>query len=115
MRDNRFRLRHPRTGAFPIIAAISLAVTVLLGTQAPASAETACLPHAEVAKRLGDRYAETPVGIELASNGGLIELFSSPDGSTWTMVMTTPTGVSCVMAAGEAWQNFPMLVSGPEA
>ena len=40
----------------------------------------------------------------LESNGRLFEVFATDDGSTWTMVITTPDGASCVVAAGLEWQ-----------
>ena len=43
----------------------------------------------------------------LASNGKLVEVFSSDDGSTWTIVLTAPGGVSCIIAAGKYWENLP--------
>ena len=42
----------------------------------------------------------------LASNGSMIEIFASPNGS-WTIVMTQPDGVTCLMAAGESWEDLP--------
>ncbi len=52
----------------------------------------------------------------LASNGGIIELFSTGDRSTWTLVMTMPNGTSCALAAGQAWENImPTIALGPQA
>jgi len=34
--------------------------------------------------------------------GQVLELFASSSGS-WTMVVTTPNGTSCLIAAGENW------------
>ena len=41
----------------------------------------------------------------LESNGRLFEIFAADDGATWTMVVTTPDGASCVVAAGIEWQK----------
>ena len=40
-----------------------------------------------------------------------MEVFISRQG-TWTMVVTNETGMSCVMAAGEAWDEKPTQVLG---
>ena len=39
----------------------------------------------------------------LASNGAVIELYTADTG-TWTMLITKPGGVTCVMGSGEGWE-----------
>lgn len=48
-------------------------------------------------------YREDPAAIGLSESGRLMEVFASPDGRTWTIVMTTPDGLACIMAAGKNW------------
>jgi len=58
-----------------------------------------------VLAKLSTGYKEAPVAMGLASNGALIEVLSSAEnGKTWTIIITQPNGVSCVMATGESWQ-----------
>lgn len=54
---------------------------------------------------LDGRYSEQRVAVGLESNGRLFEIFATDDGATWTMVITTPDGASCVVAAGLEWQE----------
>lgn len=43
----------------------------------------------------------------MASNGGVVEvLAASEDAGTWTIIVTMPNGVSCLLASG---QHFEML------
>ncbi|MGH6882770.1 hypothetical protein [Hypericibacter sp.] len=71
---------------------------------APAKAEPACGHRADVLKELSERYKEASVALGLASNGSLLEVFSSNGGATWTIIATSPSGTSCLVAAGEDWQ-----------
>ena len=64
------------------------------------------LDRAEVVGKLGRDYAEQPTAMGLASNGGVIELFTSSDGATWTLVLTMPNGSSRLIAAGEGWEEI---------
>ncbi len=80
---------------------------VVLAAAVPAQAQTACASHAEVLNHLADNFAEAPVAMGLASNGGVIEVLSSADGSTWTILITMPNGQSCMVAAGESWLTVP--------
>ena len=99
-------------GAF---TATAVAFLLLLGAPPSASAQSACTTHAEVMKQLDSRFSETPVAMGLADNGGIVEVFSTKDGITWTMVLTTPNGMSCLIASGEAWENLRKVALGPQA
>lgn len=100
--------------ASSVFAAAAVAAAAVFGTLGEARAQTLCGHHAEIASALGARYAEAPVGMGLARDGGVVELFATDDGSTWTMVVTTPDGRSCLVAEGEAWQTLKLLVLGQE-
>ncbi len=97
------------------LAAVALAVALVVGFRATASAQSLCTTRAQVTKQLDNRYSEAPVAIGLSRNGGVVEVFSTSDGSTWTMIITMPDGTSCMMAAGEAWENLPASLRGPKA
>ncbi len=99
----------------PIALTLAFLLTLLLGVQASASAQSVCTTHPEMAKQLESGYSEAPVAIGLADNAGVIEVFSTGDGSTWTMVLTLPDGTSCVMATGEAWEHLTWTVLYPQA
>jgi len=79
----------------------------------PATAQMVCGKHADIAKRLESGYQEVRTGIGLAGNGGLIELYTSEKG-TFTIVLTRPNGLSCLMAVGENWEvlKTPLPVKG---
>ncbi len=58
-------------------------------------------------EKLGRDYAERPTAMGLASNGGVLELFTAAGGATWTLVLTMPNGSSRLIAAGEGWVDLP--------
>ncbi len=92
-----------------------LAMVLLFGIaliSRPNAAEATGTPRDVVVKILGERHAEAPVAYGLASNGGLIEVFTTVDGSTWTMVLTMPNGMSVVVGSGEAWTRRPPVAIG---
>ena len=97
------------------LLAISMVLTVWATTN-PVAAQTVCKARSEVAERLAGDFAEAPIAAGLASSGEVIEVFTSGDGSTWTIVMTRPGGTSCLVAAGEAWMALPIkfTVKGPD-
>ncbi len=92
-------------GASMLMIAMML---VMWSTFDPAAAQTACTMRSAVAERLAEDYAEAPVAAGLASSGAVFEVFTSGDGATWTIVLTQPDGMTCLVAAGEAWTTLPV-------
>jgi len=81
---------------------------------APAAlAQTVCGQHGSVTDNLKRSYSEAPVSMGLMPDGGVIEVFASKEGA-WTMVVTQPTGISCLIAVGQSWENLPKpeMISG---
>ncbi len=76
-----------------------------------AQAQTMCGERSAVVATLEKTYSETPVSMGLASNGAIIEIFASPTG-TFTIILTRPNGLTCVMAAGESWEDLPNRLTG---
>ena len=66
-----------------------------------------CHNATEIAKQLSNKYDEAPVAFGVQSNGNLLQIYASEDKTTWTVVSTTPAGVSCFVAAGKSWENIP--------
>ncbi len=101
-------LERPSRVLARLITAIAIMSLLLLGAaliSRPALAQSADagLPRAVLVELLGDGYAEVPVAFGLAENGGLIEVFASAEGATWTMVLSMPNGLSYVVTSGEGW------------
>ena len=101
-------LERPGRAIARLIAAIAIMSFLLLGAAlisrpAPAQSADAGLPRWALVKVLGDSYAEMPVAFGLAESGGLIEVFASAEGATWTMVLSMPSGLSYVVTSGEDW------------
>lgn len=103
-----------RTGAMPATTLKAVCVQmvnagVVLAAMAipwPAFGQSlTCIPRETVLKNLADNFQEAPVGVGLSSTGALLELLASPDGSTWTIILSGPDGMSCPLAAGRDWQE----------
>ncbi len=81
-----------------------------LAAAVPAVAEDqACGKRDKLIGTLQQTYSEKPVAIGLSQDGSLIELLTSADGSTWTLLVTLPNGTSCIATAGQDWQ--PLISS----
>ena len=81
--------------------AAGLAVATGAGPALAQSGQSACLANDKLTQML-------------EASGRLFEVFAAEDGATWTMVITTPEGASCVIAVGEEWQTPQQLAFDPE-
>ena len=101
------------------VAALGLSVFAAApaAAQAPPAGELqpACQTHDEIMQMLNQKFAELPAALGLQSNGQLIQVFASKDGTTWTIVTTRPDGVSCIVALGRNWESMPDPVLEPLA
>ncbi len=82
--------------------------TILLAillTPAIAQAQMACGTRNTVVEKLGEKYSETRRGFGLAGSEAIFEIWASEATGSWTILKTTPNGLTCVMAVGDNWIN----------
>src|SRR6186713_469532 len=73
-------------------AAIILVALFSAPTAAVAEASPSCAPRPELLAQLLKRYKEEPTALGLAEDGSLIEVLTSEQGSTWTIMISRPNG-----------------------
>jgi hypothetical protein len=78
---------------------------VILATQI-ARADPQCGPRDMVVRTLADRYGETRRSLGLAGPTQMMEVFASDDTGTWTITLTMPDGVTCMVASGQGYQTM---------
>ena len=72
-----------------------------------------CDARDNVIQLLAQKYKETPIAAGVTNTGGLVEVLTDPNSGTWTIIVTTPKGISCLVAAGEGWRNFNSIDLNP--
>ncbi len=96
-----------------LAARLALAAVILFPTTAVA--QPMCNERDNVLGHLAKKYGEAPVAVGVTTTGGLVELLTTVDGNTWTIIVTTPRGMSCLVAAGEGWRGIDRKMLEPEA
>ena len=71
--------------------------------QVPTSSSP-CGARADVVKMLKENFGERAMAHGIAHSGTLAEVFISP-GGTWTIIATSPNGISCMIGSGESWET----------
>ena len=49
----------------------------------------------------------------LGANNQVIEVFASSETGTWTITVTTPAGVTCLVASGQAFEELAEALPPP--
>jgi len=92
------------------LALMAIVLVSLAPSLSQAQNQALCGKRSSVVAGLENKYSETPVSIGLATNGAVIEIFASQQGS-FTIMITTPSGHSCLIAAGNNWESLKPKLS----
>ncbi len=85
--------------------AAALAAATLVPAATTAQPMQNCAERDKVLARLDKGFGETLQSIGLAPNNMLIEVFASDETGTWTITATTAAGLTCILAAGQAFES----------
>jgi hypothetical protein len=99
----------------PLVAITALATGLLLSSvalaqQVPAGA--VCGERTKFLTHLGKNHKEAPTAMGVTASGRVLEVLTSSNG-TWTILMTHPNGITCMVTAGQAWENVERVAMGP--
>lgn len=86
-------------------------ITLFSCSPAYAQGAPVCLARENLVETLEGRYKESLFGIGI-SNGNLMELWTSPETGTFTVVLSAPNGISCALASGKGWEEAPESTPG---
>ncbi len=70
-----------------------------------AQAQMACGTRDSIVAKLGEKYGEVRRGGGLAGSTAIYEIWASDVTGSWTILKTTPNGLTCVMAVGDDWHD----------
>lgn len=85
-----------------IAALLNLTLAPVMANMAHAQQAMNCGPRDKMLADVKGKYKEKPDSAGLTSQGMLLEIWTS-DSGTFTALMTTPQGISCVAAVGDGW------------
>jgi len=83
-----------------------IAVLAVAAFATPALASENCALRPVVLEHLASKYSESIRSIGLMENGAVLEMFASTTSGTWTLLVTRPDGVTCLIASGVSFEGF---------
>ena len=93
------------------VLALTLAISAPAVAQQPQPSGPPCGDRAKITERLAKKYQEVQRGIGITNGNNFIEFFVSPSGS-WSVLVTPPTGPSCLVESGEGWEDIAAKPAG---
>jgi len=89
------------------IAVLTAIAALILPTfvSATSAAAPICGARDDMLTKLASDYREEPASVALTSDGQLLEVLKSDSLMTWSILITNPNGVTCLVATGEGWQD----------
>jgi hypothetical protein len=76
-----------------------------------AHAQPTCMARDTLIEQLTERYDEVPVGRGLQSASQLFEVWASIASGTYTVFVTRPDGLACIVATGQNWSSFDIAAA----
>lgn len=96
-----------------LMAAIGLGLIMTTTSVSAQQSGRSCAPREKVIERLADGFGETRHSVGLGANNVVVETFASSETGTWTITVTMPTGMTCLVASGQAFETASVAL--PEA
>ncbi len=89
------------------LAALTAAAAIVLATTTDVAAQSQnCAPREKVVLRLAEGYGETRQSMGMGGNNSVVEVFASDETGSWTITVTMPTGLTCVVASGQQFEEL---------
>ena len=94
------------------IMSLGFGALALTAQEAFSQEGATCAPRPVALKQLADKWGETRRSVMLGRNR-VFEVFVADNSGTWTILRTTPDGVSCIVASGVAYETAARPAGAP--
>lgn len=85
---------------------LTAALLFAMAAAAPPAQAANCAMRDVVTERLAQKYSErlTAGGLHVArARSAMVEVWASEETGTFTVMLTSPTGIACIIATGTDW------------
>ncbi len=90
-----------------LCATLAFTAALIAASADGAAQQSPCNQRDKVLGHLAQKYQELPVAVGVTNRGALVEVLSTEDGKTWTIIISSPDGQACMVASGEGWRGLP--------
>ena len=94
---------------------LAAALAVSLGVSAAHAQNIQCFPYEAIEERLVQNFGEQPQGRGIESrNGFMLTIWANPDTGTFTVTVTRPDDLTCIVSHGSDWGAARLVPMGLE-
>lgn len=65
-----------------------------------------CADHDMIIGQLSHDFGERQQMAGLSAGGQLVELYGAEETGTWTIIVTEPSGITCLLSSGDYFQRY---------
>ncbi len=87
-----------------LLAFVCLLSPLAVALPAAAQQQPRCAPRAQVLDIIESRHRETRRAIGLTGSQTVMELYASDRSGSWSILVTLPNGLTCLVAAGTGFE-----------
>lgn len=88
-----------------IVTGVAVVVASLTSRPVLALGLGPCETRDAMVATLAERYREVPVALGVTKAGSLVEVLQNVANETWTLIVTSPQGISCLVFSGDGWRE----------
>lgn len=88
-----------------LTSALCVAAALIVPAAAQAQGQN-CGNREMVVERLTTKYGESRQSIGMAPKGRVVEVYASVETGTWTITVTMPNGITCLVASGQSFEEL---------
>ena len=81
-----------------------LPAAAILALAFPAYGQPACAPSKEIEAELQKQFQERRTAMGEMQAGGVLVIYATKDGKTWTAIREMPGGIGCFLTSGTDWK-----------
>ena len=97
--------------ALPLLAVMAYAARA--EPAQPPRGDALCGERTRIVERLRAAYGETRRGYGLQRGSSVVEVYASDKTGSWTILTTSPSGIACLVAAGQNWAPETLPAGDP--
>ncbi len=94
-----------------MILSLGFGAMILATNHAFAQGAQNCGARQPIIERLADRFGESRQSIGIGTKNRVVETFANPDTGSWTITVTMPNGMTCLIASGHAYETLDEVLT----
>ena len=80
----------------------------LIAVAAPSSAQSVCNTTPVIYSILSGKHGESTAARGMTRGGELLEMWANRDTGSWSLLITRPDGITCLVQAGQNFNAVPV-------